>query len=316
VVPREYHDFFRTPAYRAWQPWAALGTGVVGFFVGAMAVTVLFVVVGMFLGEPDFLETLMTGRTTPTDFLLNNLLIILFIPVSVGAAALVSRQRPGWLASVVGRFRWRLFGRFLLTATPFILGLFLVELLVEGVPELSWNANTVPMIFIILLTTPLQCAGEEYLDRGLLLRAVGSMFGSSRVGFVVATVVSSVEFAVMHGAADVWLNITYFGFGVASCVLVRLTGGLEASIALHVANNMVAMMLLPFMDMGSIFDREAGTGSPLALVQLLAVAGAAFVIVWQAKRLSLPRQTAPGLTSPAYLPPVLAPTPPNVGQYR
>jgi membrane protease YdiL (CAAX protease family) len=232
----------------------------------------------------------------------------------VGVVALVFKQRPGWLASVVGRFRWGLFGRFLLASTPFILGLFLVELLVEGVPELAWNANTVPMIFIILLTTPLQCAGEEYLDRGLLFRSVGSMFSSSRVGFVVASVVSSAVFAVMHGAADIWLNVTYFGFGVASCFMVRLTGGLEASIALHVANNMVAMSLLPFTDIGSIFDREAGTGSPLALVQLLAVVGAASVIVWQAKRLSLPRQTAPGLVAPTYPPPDLAPTPP--GQYR
>lgn len=48
-------------------------------------------------------------------------------------------------------------------------------------------------------------------------------------------------FALAHGGQDLWLFADRLMFGLAASWLVWRTGGLEAAIALHVANNLVAL---------------------------------------------------------------------------
>ncbi len=140
------------------------------------------------------------------------------------------------------------------------------------------------MIIVVLLTTPLQCAGEEYGTRGLINRLLGS-YGSARVSFWIGAIGSSVVFMLLHAAQDPYLNAFYFTFGMTACWMAWRTGGLEASIAMHVVNNVLAMSVLPFSDFSGIFERGAGSANALELVPLALVMIACVGIVeWQVRR--------------------------------
>jgi membrane protease YdiL (CAAX protease family) len=271
---------------------------VVGTVIAMLVLSIPLIVYGVsVLGlDPMREEFMLKIMETPWGFLGNNLINAASIPVAMFSGWLLFRQRPRWLTSIVGKFRWRWFGKAFSISLVFCLVAVGVDIAIslDQLSSLRLSADTLPMALVILITTPFQCAGEEYSERGVLNRFVGSLFPSRRVGLVIAAIVSSAVFALLHSAADPWLNAYYFTFGILSCVLVWRTGGLEASIALHIANNFTAEMLLPFSDLAGLFDRSAGVGSPLILIQVAFTTGATLVILWQARRSSLPMASAPG----------------------
>ena len=111
---------------------------------------------------------------------------------------------------------------------------------------------TVVSALVVLLTTPLQAAGEEYLFRGYLLQAFGSLFRSTVGGDRACT---AVLFAFAHGAQNFPLFFDRFAFGLIAGWLVTRTGGLEAGIALHILNNFLAFGLaLSFGDLTSTLN--------------------------------------------------------------
>ena len=102
---------------------------------------------------------------------------------------------------------------------------------------------------VILLTTPLQALGEEYAFRGYLMQAFGSLtHGIAGLGITAVgrgsppgrTVITSVLFALAHGAQNFPLFFDRFAFGLMAGLIVILVGGLEAGIALHILNNLLA----------------------------------------------------------------------------
>lgn len=289
-VPREYHEFYWAPKWRWWRPPLALLAAAVGWFVVALAVEFPLILTSV-MSRGEILE----GRTTPVSFLVNNALIAVFIPAAVLAQWLVVRQRPGWLSSVVGRLRWRWLFRCLLVVLPLWIAISVWEWFVAP-PQLQWLPTTWLMIVGILLTTPLQCAGEEYSDRGLTLRVVAGLIPHRWIGLAVGSVASSLVFMLMHGAGDPWLNLFYFEFGMIACYLTWRTGGLEASIAMHVVNNMTSEIFMPFTDISGTFDRGAGAvqfGFDVVLILVLPLVAAA-LMVWQARVKGIRRSAAPG----------------------
>ena len=76
------------------------------------------------------------------------------------------------------------------------------------------------------------------------------------------------------------------------------TGGIEAAVGIHVANNMIGMALVPFQDFSDIFERAAGTGSPLLLIQLAMLVVATVVIEIVARRSKLTFASAPAAQPP------------------
>ncbi len=250
-------------------------------------------------GRVDPQDT-MAGKLTmtPALFTANNLALATAIPLAGLAGWAVFGQRPRWMSSIAGGFRWSLFWRFVGLAVPIMLLSAGVEVWLSGPPELVWNADSLFLIVAIVATTPFQAAGEEYGVRGIMARSVGSWFGSSRVGLVVATAVTSVVFMLLHGAGDPWLNGYYFAMGVIFSLLVWKTGGLEAGVALHVVNNLVGEITLPFGGLESMFDRQAGVAGPEILIQLFFTIALAGAMWWAATRLRLPQSTAPGATRP------------------
>ncbi len=261
--------FWRTPAWRGWKPVVAVGLGV----LGALLLMVLFPLAGIAIdvanGRATVEEIMAAAQrgtlvTTPGLFLANNLGIALSLPLAF-LVARVFRQPGGFLSSVAGRFRWRWFGLCIAALFPvWLVSVGIESWLAWRAGELTFavNPDTWLLAFGILATTPLQCAGEEYLDRGIINRGVASFFTSVRVGPVVGALASAAVFMFAHNAADWWLNSFYFSFGLIACWLTWRTGGLEAAVAMHLVNNMTAEASMPFTDISGLFDRGAGSGSP------------------------------------------------------
>ena len=61
------------------------------------------------------------------------------------------------------------------------------------------------MLVLVLLSTPLQSAGEELMFRSAMLPAAASWVRAVRPALAVGLVVSSLAFAVVHGSSDPWL---------------------------------------------------------------------------------------------------------------
>ncbi|MDK9641020.1 CPBP family intramembrane glutamic endopeptidase [Propionibacterium freudenreichii] len=298
--PTHYHGFWRTEKWRWWRVLLAAAVTLAGFFGTGFAF-------GLFGYAIDFARTGKidgpgTGLTAGL-FLGNNLALASLIPIAL-LVSLVFRQPMRWMSSVTGRFRWRWFGACLAWCLPFWIVLATLTSLVGEKGELAMHKDTVFMIFAVLLTTPLQCVGEEFLCRGIVNRGVASFFPQTTrllqvLSAIAGGAVSSVVFMLLHNAGDVWLNVNYFLFASIGCYLGWVTGGLEASSAMHIINNLTAMATLPFTDFSGMFNREAGSSSPaILLIDLTPVVLAAIVLTWRAHRKKITNVSAPGAAGP------------------
>jgi membrane protease YdiL (CAAX protease family) len=281
-VPRAYHDFYRAPAFRWWKVLVLLAAMVAGF-----AVVEFTVVIVLFAGGWVQFEDGQIVTNFPL-FLGNNIGLALMIPVAFLLHWLIFRQRPGWLISITGRFRWGFFARCAGIVLVFELGTFAYEFASGGLGELVWQPDGAILAVAIVLTTPFQAAAEEIFNRGILFRGFGSLFKWRIPGLIAAAVFTSAVFMALHAAEDMWLNIYYFGFGLISCFLIWQTGGLEAGIAFHIVHNLASESIIPWTGVDGMFDRGAGTGDPILLVYLGLHLIVAALIVWQAKRMKLP----------------------------
>lgn len=299
VRQSDYVMFWRTPAWRWWRPVVAL---LLTLFLGVLAATMIY-------GVSLFIDTA-AGRIDPLSagydpfditalgFLANNLGLASLIVIAGLVSSSLFKQRAGFLASVVGKLRWGWLGRCVLMILPLwiiYIGLDTWLSMRAGASlNLAVNPDTWLLAFGILLTTPLQAAGEEFAFRGVTNRAVASFFSNGRAGLVAGAVSSSLVFTAAHAAGDPWLNVYYFCFGLAACYVTWRTGGLEAAIAIHVVNNVCSEAFLPFSGVGEIFHREAGTAGPLVLVGMVVIALAVALIVWQAEKRDIQVTAAPG----------------------
>jgi uncharacterized protein len=264
-----------------------------------------------------------TEEVTPAGLAALNLLLGSAILSSWLVLWLFHRLKPRWLSSVAPRLRWRFLLACLPVAVVALVASFGVALLVPagaaGEPVGAMNdftSTTRDFLLVIALLTPLQAAGEEYVFRGYLTQAFGSLLPFRRVSLVLAVLVPSVLFALAHGFGQSWpVFFDRFAFGVVAGILVIRTGGLEAAIAMHVLNNFLAYGLaLSFGDMTESLN-ATGPSSPWMIVstltQSLVYLGLA---TWLARAMGLD-DTGPsvgGALPPAAGDPVLAGPPPRV----
>jgi membrane protease YdiL (CAAX protease family) len=249
--PRPYLQLLRTPTYRWWKPLVGLLVAVLCFVLGSIVVGVADEIADG-LTDADLVADLEAGRTPGAWQLLSSNLSIILFGVAAGAAVLaVHTERFGWLSSVIRRLRWRP----MLACAAYaavLLGAFLA--LLVFVPGLGGEGGSDPvdppppgsipgLLAVVLLTTPLQAAAEEYLFRGYLSQVIGAWVRPRVAGAVVATLVSATLFALAHGQTDPFTFGDKFAFGVTASVAVLLTGGLEAAIALHVSTNVIVLSL-------------------------------------------------------------------------
>ncbi|OUE27104.1 CPBP family intramembrane glutamic endopeptidase [Clavibacter michiganensis] len=257
---------------------------------------VAFLVLSLVFGGAAILIEILTGRMDPADeaslttmtpivLLATNLSLAALIPVSMLLQRWLFGVRMGAMSSIAGRFRWRWFGRAALVMVPVFLVYIGVTFALDPSGEVRFDGEVVLYLAIVLLTTPLQSAGEEYGFRGLIQRSVGSWFRNASVALVVGAVVSGSLFALAHFAADPWLIAYYFVFGLSATLSARLTGGLEAPVLIHALNN--TLLFIPTVILGQMsqsFDRSAGTGGPFMLLPMAVVLGSALLTGWWARR--------------------------------
>ncbi|MFD6140498.1 CPBP family intramembrane glutamic endopeptidase [Promicromonospora sp. NPDC060271] len=266
LAPREYPQALRGPRHRWWRPLLGL-TAVVACTVvlaGGMLLYALALVVSGALGVqlPDPSGLTDAWFVSPVGLLVTNLGLALGIPVAL-VATWAQARRGGLVSSVLGRVRWRLLlgalGVSLLLLVPLTFAgdllLTQLELPADGggtgtgagaedpwwplTPASGWLALAV----VVLLTTPLQAAGEEYFFRGWLTQWTGSMLRWRWLAIVLPAVLTAFLFALAHGAQSPWLFADRLVFGLVASLLVWRTGGLECAVALHVANNLLAFGL-------------------------------------------------------------------------
>lgn len=172
------------------------------------------------------------GYQVPEGVVIVNLALAAAIVVVMVVARWCHGRLPGWLISVRPGMRWAYLG---CAAVAGLIVLNAIYLLNPGRAALSWAppSNAWLLMILVLLTSPLQAAGEEFLFRGYLQQAIGALTRRSWV----ALVISALIFAAMHGAQNLPLFIDRLGFGLIAGGMVLVTGGLEASIAVHAANN-------------------------------------------------------------------------------
>lgn len=295
----EYHRFLRTPRNAWWKGVVAILSFVVGYLLITSALGVAAMIVDLAIGRSTW-ESLSTGKVelTPTLFLATNIGNALAIPLAMGVQWLVWGQPVRWLHSVTGYVRWRLMARSAAIVVPLWIAYMVISAVAfpeaaGAAPGGGFTGESVALLIIMLVTTPLQAAGEEYGTRGLIMRAAGSWVASPLPGLVIAALVPSVVFMFAHGAGDPWLNVYYFLFGVTMSILVWRTGGLEAGVVVHTVNNMLAFGVVILAGQEINLDRSAGVGGTFMLVPMAALVIVTAVLCVLAQRWKTQRTYQP-----------------------
>ena len=317
-----YPRLLRVPGWRWWRPALGLLLGVsvvvvasVGVILAALAARVA-TGGSVDLGGSGQADALDPG--TPLGLLANNLVLATLIPAAVLAVLVVHRQPVGLLASVVGRVRWRV----LLLLVPLALVLvgagLGVSLLVPGGGDATSThapaaGTLVGLLLVILLTTPLQSAGEEVGFRGYLNQAVSSWSARPTTGIVAGGGVSSVAFALAHGVQDGPLFLDRLSFGAIAAWLVWRTGGLEASVALHAANNLVSLALAAVTGQLSDTLSASTLGWPYAVLDVATMLAYAALVHVLADRWQLATTRALSVPAAIGYPGARPSTPPPAG---
>lgn len=267
-----------------WRGVVAIILLIVSFFIVSTLITIAGVALDAALGN----EQTAAMSLTPIALLAINLSLAAQIPIAVLLQRMLYGVRPGSLSSVAGRFRWRWLGRLALVIVPLYVVYGIVLLVIAPIGSVSIDAGSVALFLIVLISTPLQAAGEEYAVRGLVQRSASSWFRTARVALIVSTVVAAVFFATVHANSDPWQVAYYLVFGIAASIATWGTGGLEAGTLVHSMNNLV--ILAPIALTGGIeglLARSGASSGAIMLVPMLLMLFSALVSVWLARRYAL-----------------------------
>ncbi|GHE52050.1 hypothetical protein GCM10018785_22150 [Streptomyces longispororuber] len=243
-----YHEQGRNGRVTARDGW-----GELLLVTGLVVVAVLGVYVAGFV----LAEALHAGPTAPdsdrvfssplADMALQLAALGAAVPAVLVGVRRCGRRPAGTVSSVTGGLRLRWLVRCAVVAFPVMaaqVGLLLAWTWdADGSPPSGEGFPGWPMLVLSLVVLwaliPFQAAAEEYVFRGWLVQLTGRITRSPWPGIALA----SLLFALAHGIGEpsgfalLFYSAMWWGW------LVIRTGGLEAVIALHTANNAVAMGL-------------------------------------------------------------------------
>lgn len=234
-----YPQVLRTEGYAWWRSLLGALVGLSLFGLLTAVVSQLIVRLVWTITQPVDYRTYYTQAFAferPVGMVASNLGIITLIPISLVLMLVVHQVRPRWLFSVRPGIRWRYLLVCLGVAVATIGGVQAVSSVVEGVPGFAMQEGFWAFLVVIVLLSPLQAAAEEIFFRGYLLQALGSVVARPWFGVVGSALV----FALMHGTQNLPLFCNRLAFGLLAGLLVWRVGGIEAGIAAHVINNVVA----------------------------------------------------------------------------
>ena len=298
-VPRSFLQAMRTRDWAWWRP--LLGLLLLGVVYLALAVaTAVAGIFGLLASgaDPGALPDLDSGLfTDPWLLLFLNASLIVAIPCVWMVWVVAHGMRRGWSSSVLARLRWRLLAPYALIALAtlgvgiglsVVLGFTVGEEGVSGpIPSFGW------LLLVVLLTTPLQSAAEEYVFRGYLSQAIAGWIRAPQAGALLAAVLSAALFAAAHGPQDALTFLDRFAFGLAASAVVWLTGGLEAAIVLHAVNNVLVLVLAGALGEGVATEAvPAGIGLGFAALSLASMAAYVATVARSRRRLHPETRTA------------------------
>lgn len=316
-----YHRLLRTlPGYRWWRPLVALLLAGLYYLIFSIAVAIPILILAVLTGEvsvasltafqTDIENLALIDAASPVSLLLALGSLAVMLP-AVQLGLLSAGLRPtGVRHSVAFRLRWGWLWRSSVPALVLVLGATGVPILIStaaGEPVLG-PITTNPALFlgcavIILLLTPFQSAAEEYVFRGFLAQVLGSWVRFAPVSIIVPTAL----FAAGHlyDAAGL-ASVAIFGFGAA--FVVWRTGGLEAGIAYHSLNNILAFLLLASGALGTTVNESqtAADAGEAAIVIGSTVLGTGLWVLWV---IALARRTGVARLAAAPAAPAPAPAP-------
>ncbi|MBM0126663.1 CPBP family intramembrane glutamic endopeptidase [Pimelobacter simplex] len=263
----EFHRVARcAPGHHWWRPLVVLALAMLLFLAGTLLVIVPLAVVAVTVpGQEDAIERAFGSAemSDPMSACVMLLTIAVMLPAALLAVRLAGGRSAGTLSSVTGRLRRRLLVRCLRLALLLVVPVLLLFVTVEGAwPDLRLDERTVPLLALALLVVPLQAAAEEYAFRGLLMQTVGAWLRHPAYA-----VVLPVPLFTLGHEYDVLGLVDVTAFALVAGWLAWRTGGLEAAIGLHVANNGA---LVAFGAVGLV-DLDATDGTVTGLACTLAV---------------------------------------------
>ncbi|MFI7583743.1 lysostaphin resistance A-like protein [Kocuria sp. M1N1S27] len=255
------------PEHRWWKPLVELLLFGAFYLVLAIVFGIVWAVGLMVSRGEEALDEIFLGPAEleimdPAIFFMLFFSLVLMIPALLAARVIMGPRPAGLLLSVTGRLRWGFLGRCLLVA----LAVYAVGHAAAALGEyalLGPPAAPRPvegfwwLIAMIVLVVPLQCAAEELVFRGYLLQTVGRWL--RRPVFAILLPVPLFTFGHLY---DTWGLLAVAVMAVVAGYLTWRTGGLEAAIALHVVNNVIATL---FGALG-LADPDAEESSWIALV--------------------------------------------------
>jgi uncharacterized protein len=188
------------------------------------------------------------------------------------------------------KFDWRRVGIYLLGSAVLVI-LSLGATILIAPQSLGWGSfavggTTIAIILVTFVATPLQSAGEEIAFRGVLIPAAGSWFRNVRLAVVFGILVSGIFFAAVHVTLDPWLLAYLMVLSACTAVMGLISGGLEAAMAFHVANNVIAGIVNSLFTGGesTTLDRSVGAGPGANLIILMVMNVSVVVLVWLIER--------------------------------
>ncbi|MET3988338.1 type II CAAX endopeptidase family protein [Streptomyces sp. PvR034] len=272
-----YAALARNGGQRVWRELggtALLGAAgvvcMIALFVAAMLLADVF---GIATADPD-------GEAVFADPIAEVALGLVSLGLAIPAVLLVVRwiqRRPaGTISSVTGRLRLGWLALCSGLALPVLgtqIGLLVWLLPGEGPDGTAAELFAPPALGTLLLSlavvwllVPFQAAAEEYLFRGWILQAFGAHLRTPWVGIAVG----SVLFALAHGFGQ-WSGFALLLYSAAWYAWLTLrTGGLEAAIAHHMVNNLLAFTLAALAD--DLANDETAADAPWQALVLELVA--------------------------------------------
>lgn len=159
---------------------------------------------------------------------------------------------------------------------------------VRYMPFSTW-LRLLPLGFLAILV---QVSAEELLFRGYLQSRLASRFASPAIWIGLP----SLLFGMLHfqtglGNNGIWFILSATAFGLMAGDLTRRSGTLGPAVAVHLANNVMAILVLSFSDeLGGLafYHIPVSAGDP-ALVPLMPVDLATTLVIWLTARLALRR---------------------------
>lgn len=212
---------------------------IVGLILYLIFLSIIFAIFGKIYGNNAINNALLSGYesmdTSDMASYVSYLPIAMFIPTLYIASKIVKDRPFSSYGSSRGGWNWKLYFKSL--TIPFVVFLIygIITLLLSGGKRVPTQMTALGFI-ICLFLVPLQCIGEEYVNRGLFMQTFGSWFNIP----ILAVILQSIFFTTLHGYNPTGM-LGIFITGIVYGLLAWKTYGIETSSALHSINNLYIM---------------------------------------------------------------------------